>query len=192
MNRLSVERRAAIIGCITEGMGVRAAGRVTGAAKNTISKLILDLGDACSRYMDGQIRNLSCERIECDEIWSFVHSKDKNLPAHLEDDPDFGSVWTWTALCADTKLIASYLVGGRNTQECFMFMSDLRDRLLPGQRFQLSTDGFGSYAPVVDALFRDRCDYGQVIKDYGQLNVQEQRRYSPAECQGIQKVTIMG
>jgi IS1 family transposase len=192
MNRLSTEKRAAVIGAIVEGMGIRATCRMTGVSKNTVSKLLLDLGDACSRYMDRTFRNLTVDRIEADEIWSFVHAKDKNLPEHLEDDPDFGSVWTWTALDADTKLIVSWLVGSRNMEDCYGFMSDLRARLRPDCRFQLSTDGYGIYEPIVDALFRGRVDYGQVIKDYGKLNETEQRRYSPAECQGIEKRSVIG
>lgn len=192
MNRLSIERRAQVIGCITEGMGIRATGRITGVSKTTITKLIVDLGDAAAAYCDGAFRNLGCERIEADEIWSFVHAKDKNLPEHLLDDPEFGSVWTWTALDADTKLIVSWLVGGRNTPDCYEFMADLKSRLLPGQRIQLSTDGFGSYEPVVDALWRGNIDYGQVIKDYGKLHETDQRRYSPAECKGIEKKSIIG
>lgn len=192
MNRLSIERRAQIVRCLVEGMGIRATGRAAGAAKGTVTRLVVELGDACAAYQSQAFRNLTPQRIECDEIWSFVHAKDKNLPEHLQNDPEFGSVWTWTALDADTKLIPSWLVGSRTTPDCLEFLTDLRSRLVPGHRFQLSTDGFNQYEPVVDALWRGNIDYGQVIKDYGKQSEAEQRRYSPATCKGIEKRAIIG
>jgi IS1 family transposase len=182
MNRLSTERRGQVIGCLTEGMSIRATVRVTGVAKNTVVKLLVDLGQACAEYQDAELTNLDCRRIECDEIWSFCYAKQKNVPEEHQGTFGYGDIWTWTALDADTKLVPSWLVGERTTQDCYVFLADLRSRLLPGQRIQLSTDGFGSYPPVVDALWRGNIDYAQIIKEYGDPSPEEQRRYSPATC----------
>jgi IS1 family transposase len=163
-------------------MSIRATVRVTGVAKNTVVKLLVDLGQACAEYQDAELTNLDCRRIECDEIWSFCYAKQKNVPEEHQGTFGYGDIWTWTALDADTKLVPSWLVGERTTQDCYVFLADLRSRLLPGQRIQLSTDGFGSYPPVVDALWRGNIDYAQIIKEYGDPSPEEQRRYSPATC----------
>ena len=192
MNRLSVERRAQVVGCLTEGMSIRATVRVTGVAKNTIVKLLADLGNAVADYMDGAFRNLDLERIECDEIWSFCYAKQKNVPEDFKGTPGYGDVWTWVALDATTKLVPTWLVGERTTEDCYTFLADLRDRLLPGQRIQLSTDGFGVYPRVVDAIWRGNIDYGVIVKEYGDPSKEEQRRYSPATCKVIDKRVISG
>src|SRR2546425_13214546 len=111
MNRLSTEKRTQIIGCLVEGTSIRATVRVTGAAKNTVTKLLVDLGEACSAYQDEALRNLNTKRVEVDEIWSFVGMKAKNVPAEREDEPGIGDVWTWVALDAESKLVTSWLVG---------------------------------------------------------------------------------
>src|ERR1700733_11245424 len=165
MNRLSTERRGQVIACLVEGMSIRATVRVTGVAKNTIVKLLADLGLACSEYQDLELRNLNMPVIECDEIWSYCYSKAKNVPEEHRGTFGYGDVWTWTAIDADTKLIPSWLIGERTTTECYTFLADLRSRLLPGQRIQITTDGFGPYLPVIDALWRGNVDYAQQIKD---------------------------
>jgi IS1 family transposase len=190
VNRLSTERRAQVISCICEGMSIRATVRVTGVAKNTIVKLLADLGEACAAYQDAAFRNLTPARIQADEIWSFCYSKQKNVPEDFQGTPGYGDVWTWVAIDADTKLIPSWLVGERTTEDCWTFLRDLRSRFVPGHRFQLSTDGFGSYPPVVDALWRDSIDFAQIIKEYG--NADNDHRYSPAVCKSIQKKRITG
>src|SRR5438309_523614 len=114
MNRLSQDKRAQVVGCLVEGMSVRGTVRVTGVAKNTVAKLLVDLGSACSDYMDRTMRHLPCRRIECDEIWSFVYAKDKNLPESRQDEFGVGSIWTWTAIDSESKLVPSFLVGERN------------------------------------------------------------------------------
>jgi IS1 family transposase len=192
MNRLSTERRGQIVGCLTEGMSIRATVRVTGAAKNTITSLLVDLGEACAEWQDVELANLDCQRIQCDEIWSFCYAKQKNVPDEHVDTFGYGDVWTWTALDADTKLVPSWLVGERTTEDCYTFLNDLRSRLLPGQRIQITTDGFGSYAPVIDALWRGNVDYGQQIKDYDSPTATEARRYSPATCKVVETKIIMG
>src|SRR5437764_2499338 len=145
MNRLSTEKRAQIIGCLVEGMSIRATVRVTGAAKNTITKLLADLGQACSEWMDGEFQNLACNRLECDEIWSFVGSKQRRVPAGRQDE--WGDFWTWVALDADTKLVPSYYVGKRGPEDALFFMRDVASRM--ASRIQLTTDGYKPYLMAV-------------------------------------------
>jgi IS1 family transposase len=192
MNRLSVERRAQVIGCLVEGMSIRATVRTTGVAKNTIVKLLAELGEACTEYQDGAFQNLDIARVEADEIWSFCYAKQKNVPEEFQGTPGYGDVWTWVAIDADTKLVPSWLVGERTTQDCWVFLSDLKSRIRVGNRIQLTTDGFGSYPPVVDALWRNAIDYAQVIKEYSGATGDEARKYSPATCTSIQKNVITG
>jgi IS1 family transposase len=192
MNRLTTEKRAQVIGCLVEGMSLRGTCRITGVARQTVNNLLLDIGAACAAYQDTAFRNLNIKRVEADEIWAFVGSKDKNVPEGRENDPDYGSIWTWVAIDADTKLVASWLVGDRGIEDCYTFMSDLRSRILNGQRIQLSTDGLGMYQSVVDSLFRNGIDYGIVIKDYGSTKSDETHRYSPATCKSMEKRVIAG
>jgi IS1 family transposase len=189
-NRLSIEQRAQVVGMLVEGMSIRAVSRTTGVARNTVDKLLTDLGIAVTAYMDGAFRNLTPTRIEADEIWAFCYSKQKNVPKDFQDTPGYGDVWTWVAIDADTKLVPSWVVGERTTIDCYEFLRDLRERMVPGNRIRLSTDGFGSYPPVVDALWRGNIDYAQIIKEYG--NADTDHRYSPAVCQSIQKKKISG
>lgn len=172
-------------------MSLRVTTRVTGAAKNTVVKLLTDLGAACAEYQDGALTNLDARRFKCDEIWSFCYAKQRNVPEQFQDTPGYGDVWTWTALDADTKPVPSWLVGERTTADCYVFLRDLRSRLLPGQRIQLSTDGFGSYPAVVDALWRGNIDYAQIIKEYDTPTESEARRYSPAKNCTVTEVKIL-
>lgn len=192
MNRLSIEQRAQVVGCLVEGMSIRATARTTGVARNTVGKLLNDLGTAVSAYMDAAFRNLAIGRVECDEIWAFCYAKQKNVPEDFRDTPGYGDVWTWVAIDADTKLVPSFLVGERTTEDCYTFLADLRDRMPPGNRIQLSTDGFGSYPVVVDALWRDNIDYAQIIKDYTEAPEAERRRYSPAKCKVVEVNVLAG
>jgi IS1 family transposase len=148
MNRLSTERRGQVVSCLVEAMSIRATVRVTGVAKNTIVKLLADLGEACSEYQDESLRNLPCDRFECDEIWSFCYAKAKNVPVKYEDEWGFGDVWTWTAIDAETKLVPSWLVGKRDNRDCYTFLADLKHRLRSG-RIQVTTDGLASYLAVI-------------------------------------------
>ena len=192
MNRLSTERRGQIIGCLTEGMSIRATVRVTGAAKNTISSLLVDLGEACTEYQDGALTNLTCDRVQVDEIWSYSYAKQKNVPEEHRGTFGYGDVWTWTALDADTKLVPSWLIGERTTEDCLTFMLDLRSRLTPGRRIQITSDGFGAYAPVIDALWRGNVDYAQQVKDYTDPPAEDARRYSPATCKVVETKILNG
>src|SRR3984957_14297446 len=149
MNRLSTERRGQVIALLVEGMSIRGIVRATGVAKNTIVKLLCDLGEACSEYQDVTLRNLDCPVVECDEIWSFCYSKQKNVPEEHRGTFGYGDVWTWTAIDADTKLVPCWHVGTRDGDAAFAFMTDLADRL--SNRVQLTTDGHHSYLSAVDA-----------------------------------------
>jgi len=190
-NRLSTEQRARIVGCLCEGMSIRATVRVTGAAKNTVTKLLVDLGQACADYQDTALVDLPCTRVECDEIWSFCYAKAKNVPAEHEGEYGYGDVWTWTAICADTKLVPSWYVGRRDTECAFYFISDLKNRL--ANRVQLTTDGHKPYLHAVEAVFGADVDYAMIHKIYGAATgAGDERRYSPAVCTGIDKRVITG
>ena len=190
-NRLRTEDRARIVGCLVEGMSIRATVRVTGAAKNTIVKLLADLGAECAAYQDATLTGLPCTRIECDEIWSFCYSKAKNVPAAHEGEFGYGDVWTWTAICADTKLVPSWLVGERNGEDAEAFMRDLASRLT--SRVQLTTDGHKPYLNAVEQAFGADIDYAMLHKIHAQPqgNTNE-RRYSSAVCTGIDIKTVTG
>jgi IS1 family transposase len=192
MNRLSTERRAQVIGCLVEGMSIRATVRVTGVAKNTIVKLLCDLGQACSEYQDAAFRNLNCSVVECDEIWSFCYAKQKNVPTEHQGTFGYGDIWTWTAIDADTKLVPSWLVGERTMADCYTFLADLKSRLR-NARIQLTTDGLGHYTRVVDGVWVDNIDFAQLIKIYGGGPADTpERKYSPAECTGVEVKIIAG
>jgi len=184
MNRLSTERRAQVIGCLVEGMSIRGTVRVTGVAKNTVAKLLLDLGEACSVYMDETLRDLPCEVVECDEIWSFVGAKAKNVMEHHPEE--YGDAWTWVAIDADSKLVATWLVGPRTIDAGIDFLTDLAHRFR--YRIQLSTDALQAYREAVDIAFQGEVDFAQIHKSYGRdpaLAYSPERNYSPAKCNGV-------
>ena len=183
MNRLSTEKRAQIIGCLVEGMSIRGTVRITGAAKNTVTKLLVDLGEVCGDYQDMALVDLPCKTIQCDEIWNFVYAKDKNVPAARKGEPGVGSVWSWTAICADTKLIPSWFVGQRNAEDGFLFMMDLKGRLQES-RVQLTTDGLKAYSAAIGFSFGTEVDWAVLRKHYGQ-DASAERRYSPPICTGM-------
>jgi len=189
MNRLSTEKRASILGMLTEGMSLRATTRLAGVSIDTVSKLLVDVGTACSVYMDEHIRDLPCTRIEADEIWSFVGMKQKHVPEERQGEYGIGDVWTWVGLCADTKLVPSFLVGQRDAPDAFAFMEDLASRL--SSRVQLSTDGLRLYLMAVENAFGSEVDYATIVKLYG-ADPEPQRRYSPAKCTGTERTIIQG
>ena len=189
MNKLSSAKRAAVVAALVEGNSIRATVRMTGVAKNTVVKLLVDLGEACARYQDETLRNLRCNRIQCDEIWSFVGAKEKNVPADKAGKFGIGSVWTWTALDADTKLVPSFLVGTRDLGSAFTFISDLASRLR--NRVQLTTDGHRPYLSAVEDAFGADIDYAVLQKLYGS-DPQSETRYSPAQCIGTKTEIVTG
>jgi IS1 family transposase len=192
MNRLSTQRRAEVIGLLCEGMSMRAINRTTGVARQTISDLLEDAGNAASEFQAKTFVNLPCKVIECDEIWSFCYSKQKNVPEELQDELGYGDVWTWTAIDADTKLVPSWLVGERTMRDAYTFLSDLKSRL-KNTRIQLTTDGLGHYLRVVDGLWADKIDFAMLHKVYGDgPETNPERKYSPSEYVGVDVRIISG
>lgn len=190
MNKLSTERRSQIIKCLVEGNSIRSTCRMTGASKGTVLKLIEEIGTVCAEYQDRTLRNLTCKRLECDEIWSFVGCKQKNVPADKKARMDIGDVWTWTAIDADTKLAPCWYIGPRDAASAYFFMKDLASRL--SHRVQLTTDGHKPYLSAVEAAFgRGGIDYAMLVKHYG-TDPQNETRYSPAICIGADKEGIFG
>ena len=189
MNKLDATKRGQIIAALCEGNSIRSITRMLGVGKNTVARLLIEAGAACAVYQDKALRNLTCKRIQCDEIWSFVGAKDKNVPSELQGKFGVGSVWTWTALDADTKLIASWMVGGRDAMSAHYFMKDLAGRL--SNRVQLTTDGHAAYLSAVENNFGSEIDYAMLIKIYGATREAE-ARYSPADCIGCEKKNVTG
>jgi IS1 family transposase len=190
MNRLSTKDRARIIGALVEGNSIRGTVRMTGAAKNTVTKLLVDVGQAAADYQDRVLRDLPCEVVEVDEIWSFCYSKQKNVPEQFKGTPGYGDVWTFTAICADTKLVPTWLVGERTGDDADVFLRDLADRM--ANRIQLSTDGHTMYASTVGPAFKQKIDYGQIQKIYASQKGAEGRKYSPADCIGAKTRVLKG
>jgi IS1 family transposase len=188
MNRLSTEKRAQIIGALVEGNSIRATVRMTGAAKNTITKLLVDLGEACAEYQDGVLVDLPCKVVEADEIWSLCHSKQKNVPEEFKGTYGYGDVWTFTALCADTKLVPSWLVGERTSDDAEVFLTDLASRM--ANRIQLSTDGHVVYEGTVGPSFHHQVDWAQIQKIYASGG--EVGKYSPPTCMGTKRRVLKG
>lgn len=190
MNRLSQERRSAIIATLVEGCSIRSTVRITGASKNTVAKLLVDIGAACSAYQDRALSGLTCSRLQCDELWAFCQMKEKNVPEEKRGVLGYGDVWTWTALCADTKLVPSWRIGDRSAETARLFIEDLAGRL--ACRVQLTTDGYKVYVDAVDEAFRGNIDYAMLIKLYGKDQSEPDTRYSPARCIGTKALPIMG
>jgi IS1 family transposase len=186
MNKLDIAKRAAIVRCLVEGNSIRATVRLTGASKNTIAKLLVELGAACLEYMDKAFVNLKCNQIQVDEIWSFVGAKQKNV---TNENGAYGDVWTWIAIDAETKLIPCYAVGGRDAETAREFIEDLAARM--ANRIQLTSDGHRSYIKAVEGAFGNDIDYAMLVKVYGSTEAAE-KRYSPAECIGCERVRVIG
>jgi IS1 family transposase len=193
MNRLSTEQRKRVISCLVEGNSIRATCRMTGVAKNTVTKLLVDMGTVCSIYQDRVMSDLPCEHIQADEIWTFCGSKAKNIPAEKRGDPNYGDVWTWVAIDSDTKLVPSFRVGPRDLQEAHLFMADVAKRLR--HRVQLTTDGHSSYFTAVGGAFKGDIDYAQLVKVYGGDTSARKTggaKYSPSVCLGSHAEVVSG
>jgi IS1 family transposase len=189
MNRLSTTERARIVAALVEGNSIRSTVRMTGAAKNTVTKLLVDLGGACSIFQDEVMRNLPLKRLQCDEIWAFCYAKAKNVPPHHAGEFGYGDVWTWTAIDADTKLIPCWHIGRRDATAAETFINDLAGRL--ATRVQLTTDGHKPYLEAVEGAFGADIDYAMLIKLYGS-DPSDERRYSPPVCIGADQRVIQG
>jgi IS1 family transposase len=191
MNKLSLQKRAQIIGLLVEGNSMRSVTRLVGCSINTVTKLLVDAGTACAIYQNEVMRDLPCKRIQCDEIWAFCGMKERNVPKEHEGELGYGDVYTWTAICADTKLVPSFLIGRRDSEYAYTFMNDLAGRLK--NRVQLTTDGHHAYLNAVASNFGSEIDYAMLVKVYGAtLGKEDQRRYSPPECTGAEKRRING
>jgi IS1 family transposase len=189
MNKLSIQKQTQIITALVEGNSIRATCRMTDTAKGTVTRLLASVGTACAEYQNEHLKNLTSQRIQCDEIWSFVYAKQKNVPENKQGTFGYGDVWTWVAIDADTKLIAGWLVGLRTVECATEFINDLKDRL--ANRIQLTTDGHKVYINAIENAFGADIDYGMLNKVYGQEPEQE-KRYSPAKCLGAEKQVIQG
>lgn len=193
MNKLTPAKRVQILLMLVEGASLRSTARVADVSLNTVTKLLIDAGVACAIYHDEHVRNVRATRVQCDEVWSFVGVKAKNRPkSKRATDPTAGDVWTWTAIEAETKLLISYMVGGRDAEFALILMDDLRRRL--ANRVQLTTDGHGPYLRAVEESFGTEIDYAILVKLYGTpaAEAEAARRYSPAECIGTRKTPIAG
>jgi IS1 family transposase len=190
MNRLSTARRVQIVSGLVEGNSLRATSRMADVSINTVTKLLVDLGHAALKFQDETLRDLRCKRIEWDKIWAFVGGKDRNLPEEKRAQ-GLGSIWTWTALCADTKLIVTWLVGGRDAGAAYEFMQDLAARLRRRRRVLLTTDGHKVYLNAVEDAFGADVDYAMLTKVYGAARENE-TRYSPAEILSSTTEVIKG
>ena len=190
MNQLTTAERAQVVAALVEGNSINSTVRMTGISKPTILKLIRDLGEACQRFHDNRVRGLTCRRLECDEVWAFVHTKEKNVPAAKRGEVGYGDTWTWTAIDADTKLMVGWLISGnRDKHNANAFMADVGERLT--HRVQLTTDGLRSYLDAVYNVFGNDVDHAVIVKHYGD-DKGGWGRYSPPEVTGIEKTVHCG
>jgi IS1 family transposase len=189
MNTLKKDKQRQVVAALIEGNSIRATCRMTSVAKNTVVKLLVALGKACAEYQAKALMNLTCKKIQCDEIWAFCYAKEKNVPEDKKGQFGYGDVWTFTALDADTKLIPSWYIGRRDAICATEFLKDLASRLK--NRVQLTTDGHRMYLEAVEDVFGSEIDFSQLIKIYGNT-VESQKRYSPAQCIGTEKIKING
>jgi len=189
-NVLSTADRAAVVAALVEGCSIRSTSRMTGVARNTVTKLLLDLAAACARYSDERLVNLPCRRLQVDEIWAFCYAKQKNVPADKKGIFGYGDVWTFAAIDAETKLVPSWLVGSRDTGCATAVLQDLAGRL--ASRVQLTTDGHKMYLSAVEDAFGGEIDYAMLNKIYAAAPSGSETRYSPAECVGTEKRCIQG
>lgn len=194
MNTLPTAKRVQVLSMLVEGSSMRSISRVTDVSINTVSKLLIDAGNACSAYHDAHVRDVTASRIQCDEIWSFCYAKAKNV-ARAKAAPEVaGDVWTWSAIDSESKLIIAWLVGGRDSGYAIEFMDDLCSRLT--NRVQLTTDGHKAYLEAVEGAFGGDVDYAMLVKLYGAADDgaagTAERKYSPSECVGTRRARIEG
>ena len=198
MNRLPKEKQVQILSLLVEGMSMRSISRVCDVSINTISKLLVNAGEACGEYHDKHVTDVKVNRLECDEIWAFVYAKKKNVPRAKAAPEGAGDAWTWVALDPESKLMVSYLTGQRNTRYALEFMADAQGRLRGGDRIQLTTDGLKAYLEAVEAAFGGNVDYAQLVKMYGNPDLPAESanatetHYSPPACVGVRKKVIEG
>jgi len=189
MNKLPDAKRIQILAMLVEGSSMRSISRVVGVSINTVAKMLEDAGEACETFHDETVRNVVSKRIQCDEIWAFCYAKQKNVGTAKAAPEGAGDIWTWTAIDADTKLMVSWLVGGRDAGYASVLMDDLASRL--ANRVQLTTDGHKAYLEAVEGAFGANVDYAMLVKLYGET-AGGAGRYSPAECVGAKPQRVEG
>lgn len=190
MNKLDAATRSKILHMLCEGQSIRAITRIMGMSKNTVAKLLSDAGAVCMAYHEANVRDVKAKRVQVDEIWSFTYAKQKNVATAKAAPEGAGDTWTWTAIDADSKMVLSYFVGGRDGECAMWFMDDLAHRL--ANRVQLTSDGHRAYLEAVEGAFGADVDYAQLVKLYGDAPEGSKGRYSPAECTGIKKTRVEG
>ena len=190
MNKLPMKARTLILSMLCEGQSMRATARLADVSFNTVAKLLIDAGKVCADLHDELVQGVTANRVQCDEIWSFTYAKQKNVATAKAAPQVAGDTWTWTALDADSKLIVSSMVGGRDAEYANAFMDDVASRL--ANRVQMTTDGHKAYLEAVEGSFGADIDYAQLIKVYGNAPETFKGRYSPADCTGIVKRTVEG
>ena len=190
MNKLPLKARSLILNMLCEGQSMRATARLADVSFNTVAKLLIDAGKVCADLHDERVQGVTASRVQCDEVWSFTYAKQKNVATAKAAPQEAGDTWTWTALDADTKLIVSSMVGGRDAEYANAFMGDVASRL--ANRVQMTTDGHKAYLEAVEGSFGADIDYAQLIKVYGNAPETLKGRYSPADCTGIVKRTVEG
>ena len=189
MNKLSIKKRAKIIRLLVEGASLRSISRIEDVSINTVSKLLIDAGEACVDYHNNHVHGVKSKRVQVDEIWQFCYAKEKNIPEAKAAPEGAGDTWTWTAIDADSKLIVSWLLGERDRRSAYYFIADLAERL--ADRVQLTSDGLRLYNWAVERVFGADVDYAQLIKIFGSP-VEGEKRYSPATCQGAIRTAMQG
>jgi len=190
MNKLNNSKRAQIVSALVEGNSLRAAARMCDVAFNTVLKLLPEIGQACEDFQRRAMVNLPCKRVQCDEIWSFCYAKEKNVPQDLRGKHGFGDVWTFVAICADTKIVPCWRIGDRDAWNAQHFMYDLAKRL--ASRVQLTTDGHRVYLQAVEQAFGNEIDYAMLVKIYSFDRGKTESRYSPGECTSTREIPIIG
>ena len=190
MNKLPVEKRVQILSMLVEGSSMRSISRVAGVSINTVDKLLRDAGEACAAFHDRTVRGVKASKVQCDEIWSFCYAKARNVPTATAAPEGAGDVWTWTGIDSDSKLIISWLVGGRDAGYATDFIADLKARIM--SRIQLTTDGHKAYLEAVEGAFGNDVDYAMLVKLYGEGPTGPERKYSPSICLGARPEVITG
>jgi len=189
MNRLNVQDRTRILGCLTEGMSLRATSRLVDVSINTVTKLLVDVGTACDLFQNEVLRNLPCKKVQCDEIWTFTGMKEAQVPEDQQGELGIGDTYTWVGIDPESKLVVSWEIGKRDAKTAQRFVDDLAGRL--ATRVTLATDGYHPYVIAVEKTFGSEIDYGMLVKLYSG-SMEHDKRYSPAKCTGAIKRTISG
>jgi IS1 family transposase len=191
MNRLDSTTRAQVIRCLIDGCSIRATVRISGAAKKTVMRLLCEVGAVCEMYQDEVFRNLPCRRLQLDELWTWIYCKAKTRTEKIaRANPDAGDIWLWVAVCADTKLVPSWMLGQRDSQAARAFVDDLASRLQ--HRVQITSDGHLPYLTAIENTFGEAVDYAVLTKIFGAPSEAEARRYSPGKCIGCESKPMIG